>query len=657
MKIGDRENQSPGGGYARRRLAPVVEVFESRQLLTGGVGSIAGTVFLDADKSGLIDPADAYLPGVTVELFKAGGATPIATTVADAAGGYAFKGLEPGNYFVTERPLANQAVVANRSRTDLYPSSSVKSDTIAVTVTDPARAYVNYKGVLPDGYIAMTNVVNGRTTDDAVGSLGASLGTAPGKSDLSAGFVAFCLDDLHRLEFAGGASFQVTPRPLTDLTNGASSTPISADHAGRIGYLFNHYGNASLTNVQAAGLQLAVWELIYDTGVDADYAAGNFQVKGAIDPAQSGLVNQAITQAKSFFAESQGKSEAGLYLQATSALAPGPVDGFQSLVARGSFDFLNVPTAVGGADSTVSSLSGFTYCDANDNGVKDPSEPAISGVTVTLTGTDGSGKPVTLSTQTDATGFYQFTNLKAGTYSITETQPAGYLDGKDTQGTPKTGVIENDRFRNIILPGGVNGQDNNFGERLPAPAVSTLQLIGIHQNPTTIVLKFDGALDPAKANDPAGYKLVALGRDEKLGTRDDRQIAVTSATYDAVTNTVTLSPDRHLNIHYHYVIRLTVPAASSCAPPAHHLAVFGRSSVPYFTTHKGVHYPAPALTAREVKHNAAVVRQAQGVLARNGGVFPAQPMKVHHGQTPIGNRGGHVPPVKQPKAPKHSRCP
>ena len=35
---------------------------------------------------------------------------------------------------------------------------------------------------------------------------------------------------------------------------------------------------------------------------------------------------------------------------------------------------------------------------------------------------------------TDIYGVYTFDNLPAGTYTITETQPGGYTDGKDTLG-------------------------------------------------------------------------------------------------------------------------------------------------------------------------------------------------------------------------------
>ena len=66
-------------------------------------------------------------------------------------------------------------------------------------------------------------------------------------------------------------------------------------------------------------------------------------------------------------------------------------------------------------------------------------------------------------TTTDANGFYRFGNLRKGTYSITETQPLTWTDGKDTIGSPG-GITNNDQFSNIALPGGFDGVNNNFGE-------------------------------------------------------------------------------------------------------------------------------------------------------------------------------------------------
>jgi Cna protein B-type domain. len=61
-------------------------------------------------------------------------------------------------------------------------------------------------------------------------------------------------------------------------------------------------------------------------------------------------------------------------------------------------------------------------------------EPGIPNVTVTLTGTDQLGNPVSLTTTTDGSGFYLFDNLVPGTYKLTFGQPAGYQPTAQDQG-------------------------------------------------------------------------------------------------------------------------------------------------------------------------------------------------------------------------------
>ena len=107
-------------------------------------------------------------------------------------------------------------------------------------------------------------------------------------------------------------------------------------------------------------------------------------------------------------------------------------------------------------------LSGYVYEDVGNDGVRN-SEPAIAGVTVTLTGTDDRGSAVTASTTTNAAGFYEFLNLRPGSYSVSETQPA-YLDGKETAGSTGGSTAVNDIIGGITLVSGATSTENNFGE-------------------------------------------------------------------------------------------------------------------------------------------------------------------------------------------------
>ena len=74
----------------------------------------------------------------------------------------------------------------------------------------------------------------------------------------------------------------------------------------------------------------------------------------------------------------------------------------------------------------VDSISGVKYHDITGNGVREPWEPSIAGVTINLDlGNDG-GTP-DRTTTTDATGFYLFPNVPAGAHRVSEVIPAGFI--------------------------------------------------------------------------------------------------------------------------------------------------------------------------------------------------------------------------------------
>ncbi|MFQ3633123.1 SdrD B-like domain-containing protein, partial [Roseiflexus sp.] len=114
---------------------------------------------------------------------------------------------------------------------------------------------------------------------------------------------------------------------------------------------------------------------------------------------------------------------------------------------------------------TLSTLSGYVYVDSDDDGVFDTGESGIGGVAITLL--DNLGNVIS-TTLTLADGSYRFENLLAGTYTISETQPLIYTDGKDSVGTigglPVGSVVSNDVIGNIVLPAGTDGINYNFGE-------------------------------------------------------------------------------------------------------------------------------------------------------------------------------------------------
>lgn len=126
-----------------------------------------------------------------------------------------------------------------------------------------------------------------------------------------------------------------------------------------------------------------------------------------------------------------------------------------------------------GGSSTVGLIAGYVYNDGSDDGSRDAENPGIDGVTITLTGIDADSNPVNLTTTTDSSGAYSFTNLQPGTYTLTETQPTGYRDNIDSvgdmNGSP-SGTLGNDVISDIILPPGGVGTEYNFADSNTAVA-------------------------------------------------------------------------------------------------------------------------------------------------------------------------------------------
>jgi len=152
--------------------------------------------------------------------------------------------------------------------------------------------------------------------------------------------------------------------------------------------------------------------------------------------------------------------------------SPGHVNG----VTNGSVlspDVLTDITLVGGqdsvendfAESAAASLSGHVYHDADNDGVFDANETGLGGETLELRNDQGQ---VVATTVTDDQGFYEFSGLHFGTYSVHEVQPQGLFDGLDTAGS-LGGVAQNpgDSITSITLHSGDHGLNYNFGELLP----------------------------------------------------------------------------------------------------------------------------------------------------------------------------------------------
>jgi uncharacterized repeat protein (TIGR01451 family) len=109
-----------------------------------------------------------------------------------------------------------------------------------------------------------------------------------------------------------------------------------------------------------------------------------------------------------------------------SAIKTIPLTG-DSLISNDN-NFAEVPILTG-------TVSGKVYNDSNNDGIVDSNEPGIDSVTILLTGTDKDGVFHKWTTTTDASGNYTFKDVPpsdSNGYTITEIQPSLYTDGKTT---------------------------------------------------------------------------------------------------------------------------------------------------------------------------------------------------------------------------------
>ncbi len=358
---------------------------QDTERLTVNASSLSGFVYHDADASGGFNAGDSGLVGQTVTLTGTtafGEAINIVGTTI-AGGAYTFNNLAPGSYTLTE--------------------------------TQPA------------GYIDGAETVGstfGGTVSDAVGSNTISTLTIPVGNNTGTGY-----------NFGEVLASTLSGLVYSDTNNDG----------------IRQGGESTLdTNVQLTGTDFLGQAVNFTLGTTSGvYAFANLR---------PGTYTLTETQVAGFF---DGRETVGTQASGT----------VNNLVDSQTISAITLPQNVNGSGNNfgelaASSLGGFVYVDAGNDGVRGLGETAVGGITITLTGTDDRGNAVSTTTTTNVvTGAYGFANLRPGTYTITETQPAGFLDGRDTQGTPGGGTLNNDQFAAIPLSlAGTSGTENNFGE-------------------------------------------------------------------------------------------------------------------------------------------------------------------------------------------------
>jgi protocatechuate 3,4-dioxygenase beta subunit len=443
---------------------------------------LSGTVWVDRDGDGVIDAGEPGIQGVIITLKDALGNV-VATTTTAADGSYSFTNLAPGTYSVEETQptgYANSAGTPATTRsTIVVPLAGIANQNFGEQLAQLSGNV--YQDVNGDGSKGATEPGIGGVTVKLTGTdVNGNPVMLTTVTDAS-GHYEF--KDLLPPNGAGYTITETQPSAFVDgldlagslggtSTNDVTSAITFAPGANGIDYNFGEVANTPPTPPGTVWIGGIVYRDLDRDGTMDPGDTAMVGVKVYLKDSSGNIVGTTVTAADGSYVFT------GLTPGASYTVVEDQPVGYGSSQAPTNSIPVTAP-ATGGATGfnfgeTLSTISGSVYVDANDDGVKQAGETPIGGVTVTLTGTAADGSIVLLTTTTGPDGSYSFADLKAGNYTVVESQPVGYNDGKDTAGSlPAT--TTNDRHTAIELPTGTDAPGYNFGERQTASITTYLE--------------------------------------------------------------------------------------------------------------------------------------------------------------------------------------
>ncbi len=395
--------------------------------------SVAGIVWRDGNRDGVADAGETHLAGVAVSLYDATGTVVLATTNSDGAGAYAFGGLAAGQYIVVVTPPAGYWPTGD--------ADGLGTPNQAQMALEASEQYDGYDFGYSGGTLGdrVWNDLNGDGVQDGnePGLPGATVTLNTGESTTTDANGYYSFTNLPVGTYTVTVSVPSGWVPLNDpdgvATPGVATVALpSGNDRTDVDFGYQEWD---------AAIGDRVWRDDNGNGVQDGGEPGlpgiTVQLRNA---AATAVVATTTTDANGFYGF--GGLPAGTYTviatQPAHHVPTGDLDGLaqpsRATVALGWGESRN---DVDFGYQPLSTIGSLVWLDLDDNGSPDPggSEPGLSGIVVTASGTGG-----TFSTLTDDYGQYVLTDLPPGTYTVGVTVPSGLAPTHDADGIATPGV-------------------------------------------------------------------------------------------------------------------------------------------------------------------------------------------------------------------------
>ncbi|MGJ3237549.1 MAG: SdrD B-like domain-containing protein [Anaerolineae bacterium] len=440
--------------------------------------SLGNRVWFDIDDNGLIDPLEAGIAGVVVNLYQddgTGNFIQIATDTTDANGYYLFENLIPGDYYVEVDPSnfgagqplesLNSSTGATTTPTDSNDNgvddpdpvtNGIRSNTVMLDRDSQPTGETDTSGNPADGPNFIGN--NGETDNNSdltvdFGFTGAQLSLGNrvwldpnnnGVLDAGEQGIANVTINLYRDTDANGLPNGAVIATTTTDANGYyifdGLTP--GDYVVAIPNANFNTGNPLVSLLSSTGNG-------GDTGDDSDVDENGIDGRNPTYGILSVTINLAINS------EPTTETDLGPDGDGTNGETPE-----------------NSDLTVDFAFYRPMSLGNRVWFDTDADGIRDNTEPGIANVIVNLYQDDGTGTFVVVATTTTNTnGYYRFDGLGEGDYYV-EIENTNFQAG---------GALES---LNSTSPDTTNNADNNDNGIDDADPATN----GIRSNTTTLTL-------------------------------------------------------------------------------------------------------------------------------------------------------------------------